>query len=92
MKSTIDHAGRLVIPKTIREKAGIRAGSEVELRYSDGVIEIAPIGAQGRIVREGSLLVWQTAGGRPPVTQDAVNDAIQQIRREREEAVVENRS
>ncbi|MGE5278116.1 MAG: AbrB/MazE/SpoVT family DNA-binding domain-containing protein, partial [Acidobacteriota bacterium] len=32
MKTTIDAAGRLVIPRRIRREAGLEAGSELEIR------------------------------------------------------------
>lgn len=42
MKTTIDAAGRLAIPKAIREQAGLRPGIELDVRLSDGVVEIEP--------------------------------------------------
>jgi len=32
MKTTIDHAGRLVIPKDIRRESGIKPGMPLEIR------------------------------------------------------------
>ncbi len=42
MKTTIDAAGRLVIPKKIREEAGLKPGTALDVRVRDGVIEIEP--------------------------------------------------
>lgn len=44
MKSTIDAAGRVVIPKTLRERAGLTAGAEVDFRFVDGAVEISVAG------------------------------------------------
>ena len=43
MSATIDAAGRVVIPKALRERAGLVAGTKVDFRFHDGAIEISPI-------------------------------------------------
>ena len=40
MKTTIDHAGRLVIPKDIRRESGIKPGMPLEVRWEKGAIAI----------------------------------------------------
>jgi AbrB family looped-hinge helix DNA binding protein len=42
MKTTIDHAGRLVIPKDIRRESGIKPGMPLEVRWEKGAIAITP--------------------------------------------------
>jgi AbrB family looped-hinge helix DNA binding protein len=42
MSTAIDSAGRLVIPKAVREAAGILPGIPLEVVFRDGRIEIAP--------------------------------------------------
>jgi AbrB family looped-hinge helix DNA binding protein len=42
MKTTIDAAGRLVIPREIRRQAGLRPGQSLEVRWRNGQIEIEP--------------------------------------------------
>jgi AbrB family looped-hinge helix DNA binding protein len=41
MKTTIDAAGRLVVPKPLREELGFTAGAELELTAVDGHLEVA---------------------------------------------------
>lgn len=40
MITTIDRAGRLVIPKTIRDRLGLRGGEAVEVEETDGEIRV----------------------------------------------------
>ncbi|MGO9973803.1 MAG: AbrB/MazE/SpoVT family DNA-binding domain-containing protein [Solirubrobacteraceae bacterium] len=41
MRTTIDMAGRLVVPKTLREQLGFAPGTELELTAVDGHLEVA---------------------------------------------------
>jgi AbrB family looped-hinge helix DNA binding protein len=41
MRTTIDAAGRLVVPKTLRDELGFRPGAELELTAVDGRLEVA---------------------------------------------------
>jgi AbrB family looped-hinge helix DNA binding protein len=84
MRTTIDRAGRLVIPKAIRDRAGLEPGMEIEIGCRDGVIEIVPPTPQGRIVREGSLLVWESPSGVPKIMPGDIDEAIRAVREERD--------
>jgi AbrB family looped-hinge helix DNA binding protein len=57
MKTTIDSAGRLVIPKEIRREAGLRPGMALDVRWHDGHVEIEPAAAVVRLVRKGRFVV-----------------------------------
>ena len=57
MKTTMDRAGRLVIPKEIRREARLAPGAALEVRWRDGRIEIEPAPAAVRLQRRGRLLV-----------------------------------
>jgi AbrB family looped-hinge helix DNA binding protein len=83
MKITIDRAGRVVIPKSLRERAGFQPGMELEIECRDGMIEIAPPPPQGRVVREGSMLVWEAPPGTRKITGAEIDDAIRAVREER---------
>jgi AbrB family looped-hinge helix DNA binding protein len=41
MRTTIDGAGRLVVPKTLREQLGFAPGTELEVTVVDGHLEVA---------------------------------------------------
>ncbi len=57
MKTTIDSAGRLVIPKEIRRLANLSPDVSLDIRWRDGRIEIEPAAAPVRLRRRGKLLV-----------------------------------
>ena len=57
MKATIDSAGRIVIPKKLRDEAGLRPGAELDVRCRDGVIEIEPAFGGVRLEWEDGWLV-----------------------------------
>jgi len=40
MRTTIDSAGRLVVPKTLREQLGFSPGTELEVTAVDGHLEV----------------------------------------------------
>ncbi len=79
MKITIDQAGRVVIPKSIRESAGLSPGEPLEIVYRDGRIEIAPADSAVELVRKGKLTVACRAK-MPPLTQDTVTQVLRQVR------------
>ena len=40
MRATIDRAGRLVVPKALRDELGFAAGTELELAAVNGALEV----------------------------------------------------
>lgn len=84
MNTTIDSAGRLVIPKDIRREAGLRPGMSVEVRWRAGRIEIEPLPLPVKLVRRGKLLVAVPVGAAPGVlAADTVERTRRTLRRER---------
>ena len=56
MRTTIDKAGRLVVPKALREAIGLRAGV-VELIADGTGIRIEPVAGQGLVEEAGRLII-----------------------------------
>jgi AbrB family looped-hinge helix DNA binding protein len=84
MKSTMDSAGRLVIPKDIRKEAGIRPGMPLDVRVRDGRIEIEPAPLVVRLEKRGRFLVAVPEKEVPVLTSETVELTRKKIRRERE--------
>ncbi len=57
METTIDKAGRLVVPKAVREASHLIPGARVRFRVRDGLIEIEPVPMQVSLERRGSVVV-----------------------------------
>lgn len=84
MTTTIDSAGRVVIPKPIREMAGFHQGDEIEIEYRDGKIEIEPKAAAMTLRRAGKYLVIVAPSETPALSAATVNAVRRSIRDERE--------
>ena len=57
MKTSIDKAGRVVIPAAIRERAGLVAGAELEVTVDDTGVRLERVAAGPRLVKIGRRLV-----------------------------------
>jgi AbrB family looped-hinge helix DNA binding protein len=66
MRTTIDRAGRLVIPKPLRDRIGLRAG-EVEVSIDGTALRIEPVVGEGLEERAGRLVI--------PASGAAIGDA-----------------
>jgi AbrB family looped-hinge helix DNA binding protein len=80
MRTTIDAGGRVVIPKHMRERLGLRPGSEVEVAEADGRVEISPAQAPIEVVEVDGRLVAR-GDGLPPLTDETVRETIERTRR-----------
>ena len=83
MKTTIDAAGRLVIPKAIRQEAGLKPGMSIEVRWREGRIEIEPAPFPVKLARKGRLLVAVPQEDVSPLTTEMVERTRVRLRRER---------
>jgi AbrB family looped-hinge helix DNA binding protein len=83
MKTTIDHAGRLVVPKAIRESAGLKTGQEINIEFRDGKVEIEPVHQEVKLVRRGTRYVLAAPRGTPPLTNQQVRQTLEEIREDR---------
>lgn len=65
MRTTIDKAGRVVIPAPIRDRAGLTPGTALEVTADEAGIRIERVAAGPKLVRIGKRLV-----ARPTVGAD----------------------
>ena len=83
MRTTIDAAGRLVIPSEVRRQAGLRPGMPLEVRWRDGRIEIEPAPIPVRLEQHGRLLVAVPEEPVPPLRAETVEATREALRGER---------
>ena len=81
MKSTIDAAGRIVVPKVLRERLGLVGGRVVDIRERDGRLEIEPAPTPMALARGRGGRVAVPAKKLPPLTDELVRETIDQTRR-----------
>lgn len=77
---TIDRAGRVVIPKEIREEAGIEPGMPLEVTCREGRIEISARRRAIRIEKRGRLQVAVSVDAGEPLTRGDVRRAQERTR------------
>jgi len=81
MRSAIDSAGRVVIPKPLRVRLGLDHGRAVEIRERDGRIEIEPAPVPMSLARRAGGRVAVPDENLPPLTDDLVRATIERTRR-----------
>ncbi len=78
MHTTIDAAGRIVVPKALRDALGLTAGTTLDISiYGDG-LQVVPGGRTARLRRVAGRLV---AESETVVTDDMVFAALDAGRR-----------
>jgi AbrB family looped-hinge helix DNA binding protein len=81
MRATIDAAGRIVVPKTLREALGLKPGQPLEIRASDGGLAIEIAATPMQLKKRGKGVVAVPAGTLPKLTSDEVRDTLERVRR-----------
>lgn len=71
--TTVDKAGRLVLPKSIRDEMQLRAGDTLGIEVSGGQINLRVVAPEPQLRREGGLWVLHGTG---PVTTAQVREVL----------------
>ena len=77
MRTTVDRFGRVVVPKTMRVRLGLLAGTAIEVEENEGCISLRPVeDSSPLIVKQGVLVFTGAATGN-------LEDAVAANREER---------
>ena len=78
MKLNIDKFGRILIPKPLRERLGLSAGTELEVDIQDQTLQLEPAHPEPELEEEDGLLIFT---GTP---QETLEDAVTENRKQRD--------
>jgi len=78
---TLDKAGRVVLPKPIRDELQLGPGDVLELELSDEQITLRPTRGNGRMRKKHGVWVFDSG---VPLTADVVERTRRKVREERE--------
>lgn len=81
MRTTIDGAGRVVVPKALRDRLGLSGGRVLEIRELDGRIEIEPVPTPMSLEEREGVLVAVPDEELPPLTDEIVRATLERTRR-----------
>ena len=79
-KLSMDRAGRVVLPKPIREQLQLEPGESLEIESFEDHIVLRPIRQHATMRKELGVLVFDTGA---PITAATVQETIQRVRDER---------
>jgi len=81
MRTTIDTAGRIVVPKALRDELGLRGGEELDIAARDGRLEIEVPATPMRLERREGVPVAASDAPLPTLTAEAVRQTLERVRR-----------
>lgn len=82
---TLDKAGRIVLPKPVRDELQLGPGDSLELESSEDRVILRPARGGGRMRKKQG--VWVLHGGAP-LAANVVEETIRRVRRERERRIL----
>ena len=81
MKVAIDAAGRIIVPKSLRQALGLKPGQVLEIRAGDGRLEIEIAPTPMRLEKRGKGVVAVPEAELPPLTAEQVRETLERTRR-----------
>jgi AbrB family looped-hinge helix DNA binding protein len=86
---TLDKAGRIVLPKPVRDELRLEAGDTLELESSSDEITLRPTRGHAQLRKKHGIWVYRSG---ETLSQAAVNKTVREVREERENQILGKRS
>lgn len=81
MQVKIDRAGRIVLPKAVREKLSLAPGDALELEQSEDRVTLSPVREQVTLRKKHGFWVVHTGEA---LSEQTVRETLDRVRNERE--------
>lgn len=81
MKASIDRAGRVVIPKALRDALGVDEGATVDMQVRDGRLEVEVVSSEIHLVERDDGPVATSDDPLPTLNADDVRSVLESVRR-----------
>jgi len=81
MKTTLDAAGRIVVPKALRQTLGLKPGQALDIRAGDGRLEIEIAATPMQLKKRGKGVVAVPDTKLPALSAEQVRDTLVRVRR-----------
>lgn len=78
---TLDSAGRVLVPKALREALNLSAGDQMELQAEGETLTLRPIRTTSRLRKKHGM--WAFSGSGRMTTEDT-NKVLEDIRKQRD--------
>ena len=85
---TLDNAGRLVLPKPVRDELQLGPGDRLALEVERGNIVLKPLRSSGTLQKERGIWVYRTG---TPLSSTVVAETLDTVRAERERRILKQR-
>lgn len=80
MKATLDDAGRLGVPKALRQALGLKTGQALEIRAGDGKLEIEIAATPMQLKKRGKGVVAVPQQELPELSAEQVRKTLERVR------------
>ncbi len=78
---TVDRAGRIVLPKPVRDELQLMPGDRLEIESSGEILTLRPLRGTAPLTKKNGVWVYRTG---EPISQEEVEETLLRVRRERD--------
>jgi AbrB family looped-hinge helix DNA binding protein len=78
---TLDKAGRIILPKPLRDELRLQAGDTLEVETSSDEITLRPSRGHAQLRKKSGVWVYRSG---EPLSQATVDKAVQEVHKDRE--------